>query len=229
MGIFYIDTEYTNGNFYLGDIFEIACLSDNSGQLYHSYINVGYKLPRYAKTLCHTTDETIRSSPPFHVVMNNLLEFIKTEQRDSPVKIIAHGGQYTDYPLIIANCQKNNYDYSKLNKYEFIDSIKELQQLGYTKPGLDSFASNRKHSAYDDVKILRKISNELLIPQELHGYTLENIEHYMHSKMPVSITDLKQAKTFQYIKELIHKLSAEKTALNRKQLGKIARYYYSRK
>ena len=30
MTIFYIDTEFNEGNLYLGDIFEIACLSSSS-------------------------------------------------------------------------------------------------------------------------------------------------------------------------------------------------------
>ena len=86
MGIFYMDTEYTNGNFYLGDIFEIAVLSESSGCIFHSYINIATTIPEYVQRLCNVTDVT--NSPSFPNVMNNLIRFINQED----VTIIAHGG-----------------------------------------------------------------------------------------------------------------------------------------
>ena len=40
MNRFYLDTEYSNDNYYLGDIFEIAVLSEKSGYIFHSYIKI---------------------------------------------------------------------------------------------------------------------------------------------------------------------------------------------
>ena len=230
MGIFYIDTEYTNGNFYLGDIFEIACLSEHSGRIFHSYINIGYKIPNYLKGLCNVEDEEVKSSPSFYDVMRELLNFIKVEERDPPTRIIAHGGYLADFPLLVANCMKKDFTYAWLNNCELVDSVKELQRLGYKKPGLNSFAPpNRIHSAFDDVRLLHRVANDLL-PQKLHIYTLEDIIHQMYTKMPISIIDLRrlagEAESLQHMEALLHELSTENTALNKKQVWKIARHYF---
>ena len=230
MGIFYIDTEYTNGNFYLGDIFEIACLSEHSGRIFHSYIDIGYKIPNYLKGLCNVEDEKIKSSPSFYDVMGGLLEFINVEERCPPTRIIAHGGYHADFPLLIANCMKKDFTYAWLNNCELVDSVKELQRLGYKKPGLNSFSPpNRIHSAFDDVRLLRRVANDLL-PQTLHIYTLEDIIHQMYTKMSVSIIELQrlasEAATLQCMEVLLHELSTENTALNKKQVRKIARHYF---
>ena len=47
MNRFYLDTEYTNDNYYLGDMFEIAVLSERSGYIFHTYIKMSNKLPSY--------------------------------------------------------------------------------------------------------------------------------------------------------------------------------------
>ena len=231
MGIFYIDTEYTNGNFYLGDIFEIACLSEDSGYIFHSYINIGCTIPNYVKGLCNVPDEKIKSSPSFYEVMNGVIEFINAHESQPPIKIISHGGYLSHFPLLFTNCMRNRFDYTWFEKCEFIDSVKELQQLGYRKPGLDSFAPpHRIHSAAGDVELLREISNKLLRSQNLNVYTLEDIIQYIHTKMPISIVELQvvaNTKTFQHLEALLHELAAANTALNTKQVEKIARYYFN--
>ena len=42
MGRFYLDMEFTNGNYYLVDILEIALLAEESGNVYHSYVKMNY-------------------------------------------------------------------------------------------------------------------------------------------------------------------------------------------
>ena len=181
MGIFYIDTEYTNGNFYLGDIFEIACLSEDSGYIYHSYINIECTIPNYVKRLCNVSDEKIKSSPSFYEVMNGVIEFINAQESQPPIKIISHGGYLFDFPLLFTNCMRNRFDYTWFEKCEFIDSVKELQQLGYRKPGLDSFAPpDRIHSAARDVELLGEISNKLLRSQNLNIYLRRYYAVYTH-------------------------------------------------
>ena len=232
MGVFYLDTEFTNGNFYLGDIFEIACLSEDSGYIFHSYINIGHKIPDYLKGLCDVTDEKIKSSPSFCDTMNGLITFISTEERNPPTKIIAHGGYLSDFPLLLVNCMKENFNYTWFEKCEFIDSVKELQRLGYKRPGLDSLSSsNRIHSAAEDVELLREIASNLL-PQSLNMYSLRDIEQYMHDKMPVTITELRNlaadTTTSLYLEAVLYELAVTNTALNKKQAWKIAKYYRRR-
>ena len=39
MGRFYLDMEFTNGNYYLTDILVIALVAEESGKIYHNYID----------------------------------------------------------------------------------------------------------------------------------------------------------------------------------------------
>ena len=57
---FYLDTEYTNGNYYQGDIFEIALVSEDTGRVFHQYVKIPYNLPKNSKRLCNINDEVIR-------------------------------------------------------------------------------------------------------------------------------------------------------------------------
>ena len=94
MGRFYLDMEWTNGNFYLGDIFEIAVVFEDSGNEFHNYIKIHYKLPEYVKFLCSISEETLQNKGSFSKVSNGLLNFLEREQATSntPAIIIAHGG-----------------------------------------------------------------------------------------------------------------------------------------
>ena len=44
MGRFYLEMEFTNGNYYLVDILEIALLAEESRNVYHSYVKVAYSV-----------------------------------------------------------------------------------------------------------------------------------------------------------------------------------------
>ena len=38
--MFYLDMEFTNGNYYLADILELALVAEESGYVFHSYVLV---------------------------------------------------------------------------------------------------------------------------------------------------------------------------------------------
>ena len=42
MGRFYLDMEFINGDYHLVDILELALLAEESGNVYHSYVKIGY-------------------------------------------------------------------------------------------------------------------------------------------------------------------------------------------
>ena len=46
---FYLDTEFTNGNYYRGDIFELALISEKTCRIFHQYIQIPYDIPTYVK------------------------------------------------------------------------------------------------------------------------------------------------------------------------------------
>ena len=242
MGRFYLDTEYTNGNYYLGDIFEIALLSEQSGYIFHTYVKIHHKIPSYVRKLCNITDNILEMrSEPFSDVMDNLIEFINQESSgdDSPPIIIAHGGFLTDFPLLFVNCMKAKYDYTRFAKYTFVDSMKILQGKGYEKPGLDAFSTaatggQRRHSAIYDVKLLRDVVNKLLL-QDISSpttqHSLNDIIQYLKGRLPLKIQqlyDLAAQVPSQYTLEVeLYKHAARRTALNEKQIYKIACYYFN--
>ena len=46
MGMYYLDLEFTNGNYYLVDILEIALVAEESGNVFHSYVKIHYSVPQ---------------------------------------------------------------------------------------------------------------------------------------------------------------------------------------
>ena len=115
MAKFYLNMEFTNGNYYLVDILEIALLAEESGNVYHNYVKINYSLPKQVQLLTGITNKTIEThGVPFRDVMYGLVEFIRREATEPPI-IIAHGGYVHDFPILLASCMKHNYnDYAVL-------------------------------------------------------------------------------------------------------------------
>jgi len=230
MTIFYIDTEFNEGNLYLGDIFEIACLSSSSNRIFHSYINIPTNVSRYVQKLCALDLSLLRKSPSFNEVMDNLIVFI-TEEEDSNTQTIlmGHGARLSDYPLIITNCMKNYYDHSIFNQYKFIDSMEGFRESGYQRPGLSTLSTSQRniHSAKEDIQLLRDIvTSHSTIQYKL--FTYEDILNHINEKMPLTIFEVRKvAKCYQDLEQYLQKYMKKKSALNKKQLMKIVnRYYY---
>ena len=58
MGKFYVDLEFTNGNYYLTDILELALLSEESGYPFYSYVKIYYSVPKRVQHLTGITNKT---------------------------------------------------------------------------------------------------------------------------------------------------------------------------
>ena len=99
MGRFHLDMEWTNGNFYLGNIFEMAVISEDSEHEFHSYVKIHYKLSENIKFLCGIMDDTLENNDSFASVFISLLNFLEKEQAmsNTPPIIIAHGGYDHDF------------------------------------------------------------------------------------------------------------------------------------
>ena len=112
-----------------------------------------------------------------------------------PSIIIAHGGYAHDFPIILASCMKDNYnDYTVLAGLMYVDSMRNLKDAGYRRPGLDALCADLKiersgHSAQDDAKILKTVctmkSEEML--QNPNGYTFIDIISYLNTKLPMPL------------------------------------------
>ena len=89
---FYLDMKFKNGNYYLADILEIALVAGESGNVFHSYVQIHYSIPKRVRQLTCITNRTIKTlGVPFRDVMNGLVEFLQHGQSETTI-IIAHGG-----------------------------------------------------------------------------------------------------------------------------------------
>ena len=95
MGKFYLDLEFTNGNYYLADILEIALVAEESECVFHRCVKIHYSAPKMVQQLTGITNNTIISHGlPCKEAMNGLVKFLhqkQTRSESAPV-IIAHGG-----------------------------------------------------------------------------------------------------------------------------------------
>ena len=125
MGKFYLDMEFTNGNYYLADILEIALVAGESANVFHSYVKIYYSIPKRVRQLTGITNRTIKSlGVPFRTVMDGLVEVLQHEQSETPTIIIAHGGYLHDFPILLASCMKHNFDkFGILIQCMFVDSM----------------------------------------------------------------------------------------------------------
>ena len=241
MGVFYIDTEYSNGNFYIGDIFELSLLSERSGRIFHRYINISGTLPRFVQQFCNVRMQTIRRyGQPFETVLDQMFQFIESERDDGGdvVALIGHGATRTDFPLIIVNCMRcKNADLllQRMKTYRFVDSVNELQIRGYERTSLDHLnggVPRATHSATNDVKILQNIVKEYAI--DISNFlSYDTVLYNLNEKLPISISDLHKLTSVTtsraHLESMLKPLARNRTALSNKQLGKIVNKYYYNK
>ena len=148
MGKFFLDMEFTNGNYYLTDIIEMALIAEESGNAFHSYIRIHYSIPKRVKELTNITDITLAAiGCRFNDSTTALVE--QLQSATDPI-IIAHGGYLHDFPILLANCMKYNFnDFGILKDCLVIDSVRILKYDGYQRPGLDTLSRigyKEKHS-----------------------------------------------------------------------------------
>ena len=58
---FYLDMEFTNGNYYLVDILEIVLFAEESGNVYHSYVKINYSVPKQVQLLTGITNRAMET------------------------------------------------------------------------------------------------------------------------------------------------------------------------
>ena len=90
---------------------------------------------------------------------------------------------------------KHNYsDFAVVAELVYVDSMQNLKDAGYRRPGLEALCEEAKierrgHSALDDAKILRTFctmkSEEML--QNPYGSTFIDIVSYMNAKLPIPV------------------------------------------
>ena len=147
---------------------------------------------------------------PFRDVMDGLVAFIRREETEPAIiwgsidvmdGLVAQrgegggGGYVHDFSILHASCMKHDYsDFAVLAELVYVDSMQNLKDVGYRRPGLDGLCEELKierrgHSALDDAKILQTVctmkSEEML--QNPYGYTFIDIISYLNAKLPVPV------------------------------------------
>ena len=81
---FFLDTEYTNGNYYQGDIFEIALVSENTYRIFHQYVKIPCSVPNNIKWLCNISDKVLQQKGvSFTHMIKRLMRFVKSENKNT--------------------------------------------------------------------------------------------------------------------------------------------------
>ena len=132
MNLFYLDTEYSHGNFYLGDIFDLTLIAVKSGNVFHTLITIPTPLDNYIKFMCNITDSKLqREGLTFEEAFKSMIAFVNFEVEEEDVvevTIMAHSGYLADFPLLITNCIKNKCDTAAMINYRFVDTLQILQK-----------------------------------------------------------------------------------------------------
>ena len=242
---FYLDTEYTNGNYYQGDIFEIALVSAETCRIFHQYVKIPYNLPKNVKRLCNINDEVIQcKGVSFKYMINRLLQFVKSET-NAPI-LVAHAGYLFDFPILFVNCIKLNINIeAAFASFAFIDTVRVLKEKGgYIKPGLKTITNVKfhHHSAIEDAKTLMHVFTkqspyiELInncdgeLCQNSLIFSKNDILQFLEKKLPITIHELFQlVNSVQSGIDLLYILeeyAKRKSPLNKKQILKLSIYAY---
>ena len=110
MGRYFLDLEFTNGNYYLADIIELALLAEHSGNIFHSYVRIHYLIPTRVKELTNISDDLLATAGcSFKDTIASLSAFLCDEQKRSDTQpiIIAHAGFSFGFPILFANFIKH--------------------------------------------------------------------------------------------------------------------------
>ena len=137
-----------------------------------------------------------------------------------------------DFPILLASCMKHNYsDFAVLAELVYVDSMQNLKDAGYRRPGLGALCEELKiermgHSALGDAKILQTVYTMKSELQNPHGYTFIDIISYLNAKLPIPVQRVyglgNRCATHAEVEYILHGYAGAKTSLNMKQIA----YFY---
>jgi hypothetical protein len=173
MNLFYLDTEYSHGNFYLGDIFDMTLIAAKSGHVFHTLINIPTPLNNHIQFMCNMTDGKLqREGIPFEDAFKAMIAFVNGEVDNADeISIMAHSGYLADFPLLLVNCRKNKCDIAAMNNYRFVDTLQILQNVAENNT-LNSVLSVGTINKLPDSLALKTLAKEVLgleIHQPVHN------------------------------------------------------------
>ena len=242
MPIVYIDTEFTDGNLYAGDFIEIAAISEPSGNAFHTLVKVTGEIPKDVVQLTGlTTIRVNKEGMPAAEALEALDAFLQTEQEadQRSLTIIAHGGANSDFPMILANCIKNQIAMNSLREATLLDSVKLLRKGGVRRPALATLCARygikneNRHSAYWDASALKTICeiNTRIVFSGRYQMTYDDIMNTVNRRMPVHpnvIAAIAKHVSILQLVRILDEMGEDNTALSNKSTLKIAKHFNSR-
>ena len=224
----------------MADILEIALLSEESGNVFHSYVKIHYSIPQRVQQLTGITNCTHKTlGLSFREVMDGPVEFLHREQAlgETLLNFIAHGGYSHDFPILLVSCMKHNCDkFGILTEDMFVDSMQALQDDGYKRPGLNALCeqlniTRSSHSELEVASTLYYVCNKKSkILDHPYGYTFGDITSHLNRKLPLPIRKVSNLATecvsYQELGCILYGYVKRKSALNFNQVCKIAHCYF---
>ena len=129
---------------------------------------------------------------------------------------------------------KHKYnDFAVLTELVYVDSMQNLKDVGYRRPGLDALCEELKikrrgHSAKILTTVCTMKSEEML--QNPYGYTFIDIISYLNAKLPIPLQRVYglayRCRSHAELEDILYGYARPKTALNMKQVCKIAYFYF---
>ena len=81
-GKVFMDLEFTNGNYFLSDIIELALIAE-TWKVFHRYLKIHYRIPNRVQELTRITDKILANlGCSFTDVVTEMTGFIEREQFD---------------------------------------------------------------------------------------------------------------------------------------------------
>ena len=131
---------------------------------------------------------------------------------------------------------KHNYsDFADLAELVHVDSMQNLKEAGYRGPGLDTLCEELKiekrgHPGLGDAKKLQTVCTTKSELQNPYGYTFVYIISYLDAKLPVPAQRVhylaNRCALPAELEYILNGYARPKTALNMKQVCKIAYFYF---
>ena len=242
MAVVYIDTEYTDGNLYVGDFIEIAAISEPSGNAFHTLVKVVGEVPKGVTELTGlTTHRVNKEGMDAATALEALDDFLHMEQDNNqhPMTVIAHGGTNSDFPMLLANCIKNQTTLSSFRDAIFLDTVTLFRKAGIQRPGLTSLCerygikTEHRHSAYWDAFALKTICelNPSIVFSGRYQMSYDHIMNITQRKMPVHpnvITSISRHVCINQLVKILDELAEDGASLAYRTTLKVARYFNSR-
>ena len=243
----YLSGDFTNGNLYLAYFMQLAAESNKSERKFQKYVKLHEAVPHfsYKRTgitmyLTQQTGEWLKDA----LIMLDKYIGGELDELHEPIKIISHGGS-KQLLLILALSIERSFGDGYLTELDyilranFVDSAKELQKLGYPRPGLKGICSEFNiplsvpQTAVGNASAIKQLCTRKrrMILEGIQRVTIQDLLHKAWDRMPLSLANvamIAQKVSFEELLEQLYNHSEVTSALKPDVVTRVAKFYKNR-